>query len=415
MRQGVGCLLCETRPGSLDELRRCLEGWRFVCAVTSAPELAAAGATELLVVELQAGSPVPAAAELAARRRAGAATLALCAEGDGWALSLAASLACDDILTVPLDPVELVRRLQVLHSLAELGAERRLRAELFASYRDPGEAIPVDRPAARPNVVLLGPPGAGQVGLAAALPPAQVTYIDHPRRLGALLHAGSMDVLLLTDPALLGATLDAIERADREPPVMLAAHAGAPFALELPPQVDLLSLPAPPPAIRRRLELTLRLAALRQWLRDPPLGAARTLIVDSLTGLYNQGAFLDYLRHTGGDRVVIGLEHDRLEWTNQRDGYAAGNRILARLGGSLRRKVRAQDLAAHLGGGRLAVAVGAAGQAKIDRLRSRLQATIAGGEPWTIIACAEPRPGNGPPAQRLARLFGDLGRLRRAA
>jgi GGDEF domain-containing protein len=264
-------------------------------------------------------------------------------------------------------------------------------------------------------MALLGPPGAGQVGLAAALPPAQVTYIDHPRRLGALLHAGFMDVLLLTDPALLGATLDAIERADREPPVMLAAHAGPPFALELPPQVDLLSLPAPTPAIRRRLDLALRLAALRRWLRDPPLGAARALLIDSLTGLYNQGAFLDYLRHTEGDRVVIGLEYDQLEWTNQRDGYAAGNRILARLGGSLRRKVRAQDLAAHLGGGRLAVAVSAAGQAKIDRLRSRLQATIAGAEPWTIIACAEPRPANGPPAQRLARLFGDLGRLRRAA
>ena len=415
MRQGVGCLLCEARPGGLDELRRCLEGWRFVCGTTTAETLAEAGATELLLVELRAGAPVPAGAELAARRRAGTVTLALCGEDDGWALSLAVSLACDDVLTVPLDPVELVRRLQILHDLATLGAERRLRAELFASYRDAGEPPPFDPLAARANVVLLGPPGAGQVGLAAALPPAQVAYVDHPRRLGALLGAAPVDVLLLTDPALLGATLDAIERADREPPVMLAAHAGPPFALELPPQVDLLSLPAPTPLLRRRMELALRMAELRRWLRDPPLGGSRALLLDSLTGLYNQGAFLDYLRQTEGDRVVIGLEYEELERTNQRDGYAAGNRILARLGGSLRRRIRAGDLAAHLGGGRLAVAVSTAAPARIDRLRCRLQATIAGAEPWPILASAEQRPGQGPPAQRLARLFGDLGRLRRAA
>ena len=93
---------------------------------------------------------------------------------------------------------------------------------------------------------------------------------------------------------------------ESEPPMVLAAHAGPPWALELPPQVDLLSLPAPMPLVRCRLALALRMATLRRWLRDPPLAAARSLLINSLTGLYNHGAFLDYLRMwrgTGPDRA----------------------------------------------------------------------------------------------------------------
>ena len=120
--------------------------------------------------------------------------------------------------------------------------------------------------------------------------------------------------------------------------MVLAAHAGPPWALELPSQVDLLSLPAPMPMVRCRLALALRMATLRRWLRDPPLAASRSLLVDSLTGLYNHGAFLDYLRMPGEEWALIGLEHDRLEWINRQAGYAAGNLVLAALGRSLRRR-----------------------------------------------------------------------------
>ena len=415
MRQGIGCLLGEALPGSLAEVRRCLETWRFVCETVPATELAGAGATALVVLDLRAGASPPDAAELAARTRAGAATLALCPEGDAWALSMAASLACDDVLTIPLDPIELVRRLQTLHNLTALGAEMRLRRRLFAAYRDPDAAPIFETLLERPSVVLLGRPAPPQVAITAAMPPARLAYLDGPARLGALLRTAPIDVLVVTDPELLAKTLEAVDAMEGQAPFILAAHAGPPWALELPSQVDLLGLPAPTGLIRRRLELALRVAELRRWLRDPPLGGARTLLVDSLTGLYNQGAFLDYLRHTEGERMVIGLEYEGLDGTNREAGYAAGNRILARLGGSLRRRVRAQDLAAHLGGGRLAVAVAAATPAKLERLRSRLQGTIAGSEPWSIRAGAESWPAYGAPAQRLARLFGDLRRLRRAA
>ena len=175
--------------------------------------------------------------------------------------------------------------------------------------------------------------------------------------------------------------------------MLVAAHAGPPWALELPPQVDLLSLPAPMPLARVRLALALRIAALRRWLREPPLGAARGLLIDSLTGLYNQGAFLDYLRTAGEDRALIGLEHDRLDWINQQSGYAAGNRVLAQLGpspcaGASGRTISRHISAAAASRSRSRVPAGR----KLERLRHRLQATVAEDEPWLMLAAAEALP-----------------------
>jgi GGDEF domain-containing protein len=249
----------------------------------------------------------------------------------------------------------------------------------------------------------------------AALPPARLTYLESPGGLPSLLRAGAVDLVLVTQPMLIGAALEAIEWADGQAPVLLAAHAGPPTALELPPQVDLLPLPAPLALARMRLALALRIGELRRWLRSPPLGDAGALLLDGLTGLYNQGAFLDYLRVMGEQRALIGLEPDRLDQLNQTAGYATGNRALASMGRALAAYVRAEDFAAHLGGGRFVVAVAAAGRQQLERLCCRLTTTIAAGAPWRVLASAEGLPARGTPAQRLARLFGDLRRLRPAA
>jgi GGDEF domain-containing protein len=162
---------------------------------------------------------------------------------------------------------------------------------------------------------------------------------------------------------------------------------------------------------RQRLALALRVGGLRRWLRAPPLEGSAPLLLDALTGLYNQGAFLDYLRAAGEDAALVALEFDRLDELNLMAGYATGNRALAQLGAQLRRALRAEDFAAHLGGGRFAVAVSRPGRQQLERLCRRLQLEVGEG----LLAGAEALPVRGAPAQRLARLFGDLRRLRPAA
>ncbi len=415
MRQGIVCVLHEAEAGSLAEVRRCLDGWRFVCRdadSAGAPEQEPA-ASELQIVEL-CGDAAPI---LARQRTGGGPSLALCRQDDAKALSLAASLGFDDALIMPLDPVELVRRLQTLAAFAALGAERSLRTRLFASYRDEkphASHSPADR-SAKPEVAVLGKADDHQVRVVAALPSARVTYVEIPGQLPTLLRASTLDLVLVTQPALIVAALEAVEAADGEAPMLLAAHSGPPTALELPPQVDLLPLPAPMALARMRLALALRMGEIRRWLHAPPLGEANAMVIDALTGLYNQGAFLDYLSVTGEHRALVGLEPDRLEQLNRATGYAAGNRALARLGRELARSLRADDFAAHLGGGRFAVAVAVSSRQQLERLRYRLEAAVAAGEPWHVLTAAEGWPARGAPAQRLARLFGDLRRLRPAA
>ena len=418
MRQGISCVLCGAEPGSLEEVRRSLAAWRLACRSADLKEVAE-GSTgdDLLVVELRGDRSPPVDAALAAQRAAGGAALALCDPGDARAISLAVSSGFDDLLAMPFDPIELVRRVQTLADLSQLTAERRSRSLMFAAYREDPPVALAPRPSEyrRPRVVLLGRADDCQVQMAAALPSASVNYLEGTSSLRSALEGGAIDLLIVTEPGLLASTLDIVETAASEPPMLVAAHAGPPWALELPPQVDLLSLPAPMPLARVRLALALRIVALRRWLREPPLGETQGLLIDSLTGLYNQGAFLDYLRTAGEDRALIGLEHDRLDWINQQSGYAAGNRILALLGQSLRRRVRAHDFAAHLGGGRFAIAAARTSRPKLERLAHRLQATVAENEPWLMLAAAECLPSGGTPAQRLSRLFGDLRRLRPAA
>ena len=415
MRQAFSCLLLEGQPGSLAELRRCLEGWRIDCR---SPDLAGAIAparpdADLLLLEIGAEVPATMAAALTAWRATGRPTLALCRAGEEKALSTAVAVGVDDVLTIPLDAAELRRRLELLAAMGELAAERRRRTALFAPYLAKAKDRPAPDPLAsapRPVVVLLGQPDPVQVQMAAALPPAELVYLEAPASLAAMLQRGAVDLLLVTRPKQIAAALEAVDRAGGWAPMLLAAHAGSPSLAELPPQIDLLQLPAPTLLARQRLALALRIGCLRRWLRVPPLDGSAPLLLDALTGLYNQGAFLDYLRAAGGDAALVALEFDRLDELNTLAGYATGNRALAQLGAQLRRALRAEDFAAHLGGGRFAVAVSRAGPQQLEHAAP----SPDGGRPRSAgrgRGATYPRR----PAQRLARLFGDLRRLRPAA
>ena len=415
MRQGFGCLLVEAQPGSLAELDHCLDRWRLGCQRVARADVAEPGhaRADLLVIEIGQEPPSTWSTLTAAWRPAGRPVLALCPQDGAKALSIAASLGVDDVLLVPLDPAELARRLQLLAAMGELAAERRRRTDLFAPYLQRNGRAPPPPSPTRALIAVLGEPDATQVNVTTALPPADVTYLASPAQLPVLLRRGLVDLLLVTRPSWIMESLLALEQAGSAAPMLLAAHSGSPSVEELPPQVDLLPLPAPAALARLRLGLVLRIAGLRRWLRDPPLQDARALLIDSLTGAYNQGAFLDYLRTTGDGSPLVALELNGLDRLNARIGN--GNLALAEFGRRLRRATRAEDFAAHLGGGRFAVAVASANRRQLDRMCHRLQLEIGDGVDWGVLAVAEGLPVRGAPAQRLARLFGDLRRVRPAA
>ncbi len=336
---------------------------------------------------------------------------------------LAASLAADDILTVPLDESDLLRRLERLADLAALERERRARTRLFASYQAGRYDFrwPHRAPEPVPSVCVLGDASASRAQLTNALPAVLITYVETPKILRASLAVSPPDVLLVTRPGDLAMTMAAIEDAHTPlgSPTVLAAYHGPSEPDPLPQPIDMLPLPAPPELIRTRLRLALRMASLRRWLRLPPQAHAPNLVLDSLTGLYNAGLLFDYVSLERHDRspALIGIQLNNLREINAEAGYAGGNLALAELGRHLAGITRPDDLAAYLGAGRFVVVVSSAGAIQIELMRERLQHRLASGRVPTcrLTVEAEGLPLHGEPMQRIERLFRDLARLRRAA
>ena len=407
MRQGIGCVLREAEPGSLDEVRRCLEGWRFACRSATPsrrrPRPRPTG-DELLVVELRG-----AAGRRCRRRRSArpaAPSLALCPQDDAKALSLAARSASTTSWPCRSTRSSWSAACRLSPTFAELRAERRRRAELFAPYRDDAPSAPAAPPTrpTGPRVVLLGKADDHQVQVVAALPPASLTYLESPTSAARAAAAAARSTsLLVTQPGLhrrgVGGRRDGERRAAdaaRGPcRAALRRWSCRPRSICCPcrRRWRWLGCGWPWPCASRRCAAGCATPPLRR--------RARRCCIDALTGLYNQGAFLDYLRATGEDRALIGLEPDRLDQLNRSRGYAAGNRALARLGQSLRRQC----------GRRISRPISAAAASRWRSARPaasssngcacRLEATVAEGEPGT---CWRPRkacPARGAPAQRL--------------
>jgi GGDEF domain-containing protein len=425
MRQVSSCLLVEAHPGSLSELQRRLEKWRVDCGHPPAAEgLATPAGAEILVVEIAGNLPAATASRIRGWRMAGRPVLAICPPADPKLVSLAASFAVDEILIPPLDEDELAQRLDLLSTLGRLQAERARRAALLAAFLVGGQPRAPSRgqPERRPVVCVLGDAGGVQVRVAEALSDATLCYVERPSQLESYLDGGSPDVLVITRPDAIGKALETVNRLG-EPassPQLVAVHRGELTASQVPPQIDLLALTVPPEVLRARLMLALRLASLRRWLRNPPRGDAANLVLDSLSQLYNRGVLLGYLAgHAGGAAAaLLAIRVENLASINARHRYAAGNLALAEVGRHLARLTRAEDLPAHLGGGRFAVAVTTPAQAQLERIRLRLdlglgrQASLADA---VIATGVEPLPVRGDPVERVTRLFRELGRTRRAA
>ncbi len=138
---------------------------------------------------------------------------------------------------------------------------------------------------------------------------------------------------------------------------------------------------------RRIVEAMNRLSQkVRQMLDNAERMAAQLreqAFTDSLTGLANRRHFMDLLQarledeHCGGG--ILLLQIDDLAAINQRQGYAAGDRLLQAVARHMRACVegRPDVTLAHLSGGDFAVLYEGAGPAALRELAERLAAGLA--------------------------------------
>jgi len=104
---------------------------------------------------------------------------------------------------------------------------------------------------------------------------------------------------------------------------------------------------------------------------------------DPLTGLYNRRGWSQQLareeercRRHGHQAGVLVLDLDELKTVNDTLGHFAGDQLLSRTSAVLRRVLRAQDLAARVGGDEFTILVVECGAAAAEALLGRLRAAL---------------------------------------
>jgi two-component system cell cycle response regulator len=292
------------------------------------------------------------------------------AEEAGAVAAHALALGADDVLVLPIEDDELRARAGALARVAGMEVERRRRDVLLAKF---GVPLPTETPGVpafdRTGILLIGPAGGDQVQALTALGgAATAAYAETADSAIERLRRDDLDVALITtsDDHHELQRLCATIRHDPELfdlPVILVgrvqhfADRALPFAWGV---SDVLFQPFHPEVLRLRVQAWVRQQRLRRHLRSGLANLART--TDRLTRVYGHGFLHAYVGHlieqsarSGDTLALIGLDVAGMSQINRRHGYAAGDRVLAAIGGVLARSLRAEDLPARLGGDRFCV------------------------------------------------------------
>ena len=286
----------------------------------------------------------------------------------------ALALGADDVLALPLDDAELFARIRALSRLVAMEVERRRREHVLGAF---GVAPPPDMPGVpaidRIGILLIGPAGGDQIQVMTALGgAASAAYAETAERALERLRRGDLDVALITgsrDHADLQRLCAAI-RSDVELfdlPVVLVARPEAFPDRALPFEwgvSDVLFQPFQPEVLRLRVQGWVRQQRLRRRLRGCLDGAQLPPTTDRLTRLYGHGFLHGYIEHLIGESpaghtalALASFDVVGMGQINRIHGYAAGDWVLAQIGGVIARVSRAEDLPARLGGDRFCVVI----------------------------------------------------------
>ncbi len=137
--------------------------------------------------------------------------------------------------------------------------------------------------------------------------------------------------------------------------------------------------------------LRLNVARQRAQLRRR---TARRAFVDSLTQLPNRRASIRALlrenaraRRVGGQLSLVLIDLDHFKQVNERGGHPAGDRLLRKVGGALRKTARGTELCGRIGGDEFALVV-PAGEGVALRAAQRVREALRSiGVSASVAAC----------------------------
>jgi len=305
----------------------------------------------------------------------------------------ALALGADDVLTLPIEDVELFARMRAQARLAVMETERRRRERVLAEFGvRTGQERP-GMPAVDPLAILLvGPAGYDQVQVTTALGgAATVAYAETPQFALERLRRQDLDAAVITasrddrqiealcaaireDPALFDLPVILIARGEDHP------DRAVPFEWGV---SDVLLHPFHPEILRLRIQCWVRQQRLRRRLRAPLAGDAVPPTVDRLSGLYNHGFLHAYLEHAiadvrrlGGSLALAAFSVSGMGRINREHGFAAGDRLIAQIGSIIMRTSRAEDLPARLGDDRFCLVVSEASVREAQIVAERIAEII---------------------------------------
>jgi two-component system cell cycle response regulator len=312
----------------------------------------------------------------------------------------ALALGADDILILPIDDTELYARIRALARLATMEVERHRREVILAQF---GVAPLAEMPGVpaidRVGVLLIGPAGGDQVQAMTALGGVAVAaYAETAESALERLRRDNLEVALITasrDHDELQRLCAAI-RADLELfdlPVLLIGRPDCFPDRSLPfywGVSDVLFQPFQPEVLRLRVQGWVRQQRLRRRLRGSLDEANPPPTTDRLTRLFGHGFLHGYVerliaenQRSGMPLALASFDVAGLSQINQTHGYAAGDQLLAQLGGIIVRTSRAEDLPARLGADRFCLVINGASAEDARALGERI-ATILSQMPLRV-------------------------------